>query len=625
MGVLVHRAAVGVVLALAMALGGAGAAHAAWSGTDPLGAARYGHTATPLDDGRVLVTGGHAGAPLAGAELYDPAKNGWSKAASMNVARHGHAAALLPSGKVLVAGGFAPAADPTAPVGGYTSTAEIYDPAADTWTKAADMRTARFRPTMTALPDGRVLVAGGSGDVETPDGVRAGVSLAGAEVYDPAADSWTDVPPMSVPRALATATSLEDGEVLVAGGYDDATGELRSAELYDPATSRWSPTGSLAEARDAATATALPSGEVLVAGGGDRSGALASAELYRPASGAWRTAASMAGVRREAAAALMSDGSVLVAGGEDARLGDPTDTTERYDPAADRWTDGGRMAAARKQHTLTALDGGRALVVGGNPGGFGAGLEAAERFSPVTTTLTAASFGDLRPGSPSDTRTAVLTNTGSAPLVVTAVSIAGADAQDFEVTTESCQAAPVAAGETCRIDLRFTPSAAGARSATLTVADNTAAGATTAPLSGTGVQPATTGGGGAPAAPAGAAAATGTPVQGGAPAATPGPRRTSARSPRRAAATCRAKTAGRQGRRRSTVTCRIAWPSRRATPLSARLMRGKTVLASARTTARAGRATLGLRPVRRLPRGRYTVVIARPGGTVVLRRPISVA
>jgi hypothetical protein len=111
MGVLVHRAAVGAVLAFAMALGCAGAAHAAWSGTDPLGAARYGHTATPLPDGRVLVTGGHDGGPLGSAELYDPAAQRWSSAAPMTVARNGHAAVRLRSGKVLVAGGFA--TDPT--------------------------------------------------------------------------------------------------------------------------------------------------------------------------------------------------------------------------------------------------------------------------------------------------------------------------------------------------------------------------------------------------------------------------------------------------------------------------------------------------------------------------------
>jgi N-acetylneuraminic acid mutarotase len=626
MGGLVHRAAVGAVLALAVALGCAGAAQAAWSGIDALGTARYGHTATPLPDGRVLVAGGNDSGPLGSAELYDPAAHRWSNAHSMNVARHGHAAVLMRSGKILVAGGSAPA-DPASNASGYTRTAEIYDPAANTWTEAASMSTGRFQPTMTALPDGRVLVAGGSGDIETPDGVRAAVPLASAEVYDPANDSWTDVPSMSVPRALATATPIENGKVLVAGGYDDATGELSSAELYDPSTDRWSKTGSLAEARDAATATALPNGEVLVAGGDSGDGALASAELYRPASGTWRAAARMAGVRQTAAAALLSDGTVLVAGGEDARFGDLLDTTERYDPAADRWTDGARMAAARTRHTLTALDGGRALAVGGNPGGFASGLGSVDRFSQVATTVTAAGFG-IRPiGIWSGVQTSVLTNAGSAPLLVSGVSIAGANAEDFEVASEACQASPIAPGETCRIDLRFMPTAAGARSATLTVADNTAAGTSTAALSGTGVGPTpapTTPGGDAPTRPS---AATGAAGPGGvAGAGRRGVAGTSARSPRRAArASCKVKTTRSHGQSRSIVTCRVTWPTRRATALRARLMRGTSVLASARWTARARSATVRLRPARRLHRGRYTVVIARRDRTVVLRRSIRVS
>jgi hypothetical protein len=631
MGVVVHRAAVGAVLAVAMALGGAGAAQAAWSGSDALATARYGHTATTLPDGHVLVAGGSASGPLCGAELYDPAARSWSSVAAMKTARYGHAAVLLPTGKVLVAGGLAPAADPAADAGGYTSTAEIYDPVAGTWTQVASMGTPRFRPTMTALPDGRVLVAGGTGDLETPDGVLAGVSLAGAEVYDPAADRWTGVESMSAPRAGATATPLESGKVLVAGGYDTATGELRSAELFDPSTDRWSPTGSLADAREAATATALPDGEVLVAGGDGGTGAVASAELYRPESGDWRPAASMAGARQTAAAALLSDGTVLVAGGEDRRLGDPLDTTERYDPEADAWSDAGRLTAARAQHTVTALDGGSALVVGGNPGSFDGGLRGVERFSPVATTLTGASFGDQRIGSASDAKAAVLANAGSAPLVVTGVAIAGANANDFDVASESCLASPIAPGESCRIDVRFTPSAAGARSATLTVADNSAAGTTTAALSGTGVRPAppaTSGGGGAPAA-TGATGATGpaAPSAGSAPPAATGPggvTGTPSRA-RAARATCRVTTSRRQGRRRSMVTCRVTYPTRTATALRARLMRGRSVLARARTTSRAGRATLGLRPARQLRRGRYTVVIARPDGTVVLRRSIRVA
>src|SRR4051794_40640777 len=267
MGGSVHRASIGVVLALAMALGGATAAQAAWSGADALATGRYNHTATRLGNGRVLVAGGSDNGPLPSAQLYDTGTARWSNAAAMKFARQGHAAALLQSGKVLVAGGYAPTADPASPASGYTRTAEIYDPASNTWTQSASMSTGRFQPTMTVLDDGRVLVAGGYGDIDTPDGVRAAVPLASAEVYDPASDAWTDVDSMAVPRALDTATLLKSGNVLVAGGYDDATGELTSAELFDPSNGTWSPTDPLGTARDAATATSLPGGDVLVAGG----------------------------------------------------------------------------------------------------------------------------------------------------------------------------------------------------------------------------------------------------------------------------------------------------------------------------------------------------------------------
>ena len=100
MGVFVRRATVGIVLAVVMALAGTGAAQAAWSGVGSLDSGRYNHTATLLNDGRVLVTGGNNNGPLDSAELYHPATNGWSKAAPMNYARHGHAAVLLNDGRV---------------------------------------------------------------------------------------------------------------------------------------------------------------------------------------------------------------------------------------------------------------------------------------------------------------------------------------------------------------------------------------------------------------------------------------------------------------------------------------------------------------------------------------------
>src|SRR3954453_21229573 len=179
------RTTVGIVLAVTMALGAAGAAQAAWSGADSLSSGRYNHTATLLNDGRVLVAGGNNSRPLDSARLYDPATGRWSSAAPMNVAREGDGAVVLRSGKVLVAGGVTPSADTASATGAYTRTAEIYDPARNTWARTQSMGTARFQPTMTVLQDGRVLVAGGSGDIDTGSGTIAAASLATAEIYDP--------------------------------------------------------------------------------------------------------------------------------------------------------------------------------------------------------------------------------------------------------------------------------------------------------------------------------------------------------------------------------------------------------------------------------------------------------
>jgi hypothetical protein len=423
---------------------------------------------------------------------------------------------------------------------------------------------------------------------------------------------------------MASATLLPSGKVLVAGGYDHTKGELAGAELYDPSSNHWSPTGSLATARDSATATALPDGDVLVAGGdGGAGSALASAELYRADSGTWEAAASMAGARQMAAATLLKDGTALVSGGYDGRLGKALDTTERYDPGTDTWTAGGTMALTRAQHTLTALKDGRALVVGGNLGGFAGGHNAAERFSAATTNLTAVTF-DSRPiATSSDAATSVLTNSGSVPVAVGGVSIVGAHAKDFEVAADTCHDSTIAPGDTCSIDVRFTPTTGGARSATLTVADSTAGGTTIATLTGTGVDPAADGDATlAPAAtaPSGSSAGSGATAPATAPARTAGSGVAAAHAKGSAA---RGSCAVKRGR--SAVTCRMTWPTRKAVALRARLMRGTTVLASTRTTARAGHATLTLRPSRGLRPGRYTVVVARPDGTVALRYAVRAA
>jgi photosystem II stability/assembly factor-like uncharacterized protein len=123
------------------------------------------------------------------------------------------------------------------------------------------------------LQDGKVLVAGGFRYRYT--------TIASSELYDPATGTWVNTRGANTGRELHTATLLDDGSVLVAGG-DDGCDSLANSELYHPTAERWSFTGSLNTARTGHTVTLLRNGKVLVAGGGGSGGVLASTELYEP-------------------------------------------------------------------------------------------------------------------------------------------------------------------------------------------------------------------------------------------------------------------------------------------------------------------------------------------------------
>jgi hypothetical protein len=147
-----------------------------WVATGAMLEHNFGHTATRLSDGNVLVVGGGLGtSAVASAELYDPGTGQWTATGAMPEGRIYHTAMLVLGGTVLVAGGANGVVDPFPLV-----TAERYDPVTGSWTATASMGLARSSYTATLLGDGTVLVAGGAGS--------SGV-LASAEVYDPGSGS----------------------------------------------------------------------------------------------------------------------------------------------------------------------------------------------------------------------------------------------------------------------------------------------------------------------------------------------------------------------------------------------------------------------------------------------------
>lgn len=232
--------------------------------------ARYFHTATLLSDGRVLVAGGFFGSngSTSTAEIYNPATGNWSSAGHMAEARNRHTATLLPDGTVLVASGFF--------FGSLTGT-EIYDPTRSTWSTAGQLIYGRCYHTANLLQDGRVLVAGGLGETSSDVGP--------AELFDPATGTWSLTGSLRNPRDEHDAVLLSTGEVIVTGGEMNASRnpELRSAEIYSPRTGRWSTGGSLVTPRRLHRTVLLEDGRVLVSGGyRTRFGTIADVDLGTP-------------------------------------------------------------------------------------------------------------------------------------------------------------------------------------------------------------------------------------------------------------------------------------------------------------------------------------------------------
>ncbi|WP_437314131.1 Kelch repeat-containing protein [Sorangium sp. So ce385] len=293
----------------------------AWTPAASMGETRCWHQAILLEDGRVLVGGGGS-EERRSVEIYDPAADRWAQAAPMIDARASFPAVLLADGRVLVAGA----------AGSDARSAEVYDPVSDTWAPTASMLHPRRDHSATLLLDGTVLVAGGEGAVWPDPSPRT------AEIYDPATDTWASATDMNGSHSWHTAMRLPDGRVFL---LDMGSLLNTQAETYDPAAGTWTAgpglTGLSAGLYGGPSDYALSSlgdGRVLATGGVTTStGACGTidgcdetihyvlydiVQVYDPATSVSSHLSPMQLVRFSHSSTVLPDGRVLIAGGRSA-------------------------------------------------------------------------------------------------------------------------------------------------------------------------------------------------------------------------------------------------------------------------------------------------------------------
>jgi hypothetical protein len=283
-----------------------------------------------LPDGRILVVGGYGGSStnigIANAEIFDPSLNKWTAIPNTAYKRWYPTATPLADGRVMVTGGWQTSSHTNAGI------PEIYDPSTNLWTQLTKANNPfETYPFIIQLTDGRLLHVGGteyptvtefldlttqtwtSVDARIIDGASATMylpnkilkagSATDSQNAGPSSNTaftldmtqttpmWQQVPSMAYPRSFMNLTELPDGTVLATGGETDKNGgnianAVYAAELWSPATQTWTTMASMHTPREYhSTALLLPDGRVLQSGMGADFGNVPdemTAEFYSP-------------------------------------------------------------------------------------------------------------------------------------------------------------------------------------------------------------------------------------------------------------------------------------------------------------------------------------------------------
>jgi N-acetylneuraminic acid mutarotase len=336
--------------------------------TGKLSQARFGHTATLLPDGRVVVVGGETtAAPALAIQAFDPATGEWTTLADLPSKRENHTTTLLADGRLLVVGG-GKSSEIGAPAGAEVlDTTLLVDPLAGSVTGGPGLHAARSHHTATRLADGRVVVIGGATNTH---GYQSdfGDALGTVEIFDPKTNAWTDAASVKERRFLHTASVLGSGHLVVLGGSDETERELPVVESFDPTTGAWTTSPSLAESRVFHATAQLDDGSIFVTTGKlANKRFLGTSEILDPSGGAWSAAPDLKTSRTAAALAKLASGRLLLAGGLHGSLAgfEALDEAHIYDPTTRTWSAISAMKSKRRYHSSTTLQDGRVLLCGG--------------------------------------------------------------------------------------------------------------------------------------------------------------------------------------------------------------------------------------------------------------------
>lgn len=203
------------------------------------------------------------------------------------------------------------------------------------------------------------------------------------EMFDTWHGKWVKCPSMSVRRAGCAAAVLQNGRIIVIGGYDESgivKGLLTSCEIFDPATQTWETNvSSLLRARWGHGCASL-GGLVYVVGGCSlRPGApphdafmetLRGCEVYNPETREWSPCADLSMARAGSRVVTLGDRYLAAVGGCDDVFGraEMLPTVELFDAEIGRWMLlNVQLSTPRTTAAVAALDDRRILVIGGAP------------------------------------------------------------------------------------------------------------------------------------------------------------------------------------------------------------------------------------------------------------------